>query len=873
MKKSSALMTMLATCFTVVLAFTSCIILTNDCEHIPNADDGDCTTPITCSVCGTTTTPANDNHTGGIATCTDKAICTVCDTAYGTVDATNHIDSNTDHICDRECGTTDIGTHVDKNKDHNCDYGCLTSIGTHADSENDNDHLCDYGCGVTLEDCKGGTATCVSGKSCEICGVEYDTTKNPDNHASEAATYIFNDNESHRKIHECGILINEAEAHTFVDGKCVCGLMEIAVDTVSVTPWATEVTGNDQRTWEQGDSFTLHLFNQDDPTKTEVHTVTYDGEKWSMPISSILPAYFVAYIGDGVTVTSPTEYSVESFEMSEDQSDADKLKAADIVIASGTVSGDAALDLLFEHHYAKVTFNVVLASQFNPDTDVISEFYVVTCDGDYVKPYIDGNSYTALVPANPYFTAGVHFALVTINGELLEIEIPAEYANPNGSLIAGTHYTFNRKIGKDKISVEQFSMTDIDSPFGDGWHNEIDLKAIGTQDVGKTAWEIGDQIIVTFTSPRLGTQYGTLTYDGTVWSTDVSFSYLEDETLTVSAIYAPCYEVVDGNIQLKDGMQLGMTEYLVGECEIENGTISISFKDTIRDYSRLRIIGLPNQTLTVITTDFFTAGVYEEAIEPYTLTTDKDGNAYLYGIFAEGATVSVKKGDVTLSNYTFTADTEPNVSYALETRPIIDSTLGGKTTATEEDITALVEQLKNWVDNGITTITVTGETPAMYNLLGSDLPAVSAAIFFLGSSGSTTNGDRNSPYCGTIDLIMPDATSLAYMEFCSTYALNSVTLPKVTKIADRAFYDTPYLRTITFGSVLTEVNESGGVMFAQVGKEVDGCDLILNCGQMNENSVPAPDLTTNTWKFMFKNEFKSITLTHTGECDECKANQ
>ena len=55
-------------------------------------------------------------------------------------------------------------------------------------------------------------------------------------------------------------------------------------------------------------------------------------------------------------------------------------------------------------------------------------------------------------------------------------------------------------------------------------------------------------------------------------------------------------------------------------------------------------------------------------------------------------------------------------------------------------------------------------------------------------------------------------------------------------------------------------------MFAQVGKEVGGCDLILNCGQMNESSVPTPDLTTNTWTFEFVNTFKSITLTHTDEC-------
>ncbi|MBQ2743908.1 MAG: hypothetical protein IJF32_14045, partial [Oscillospiraceae bacterium] len=346
------------------------------------------------------------------------------------------------------------------------------------------------------------------------------------------------------------------------------------------------------------------------------------------------------------------------------------------------------------------------------------------------------------------------------------------------------------------------------------------------------------------------------------------------EIPTVSAIYAPCYEVVDGNMQLKDGLQLGMTEYISAACSITDGTLNISFKGVTRNYSRLRISALPGQTLTVNTTGFTPAGATEAATDAYTLTADENGNTYLYGTFAEGATVSVKQGEVTLEEYTFTAEKHPDgtksgINYALDARPIIDGTLGGKTTATEEDINALMDQLKAYVDNGITTIIVTGSNPAMYNLLGSDLPAVSAAIFFLGSSGSTTNGDPDSPYCGTIDLILPDVTSLAYMEFCSTYALNSVTLPKVTKLADRAFYDTPYLRTITFGSVLTEINETGGVMFADVGEKVGGCDLILNCGQMNESNVHAPDLTNNTWKFKFENEFKSITLTHTGECDEC----
>ncbi len=52
-------------------------------EHTPVEDDGDCTTAITCSDCGTVTTPARDNHTGGEATATELAICEVCSQSYG----------------------------------------------------------------------------------------------------------------------------------------------------------------------------------------------------------------------------------------------------------------------------------------------------------------------------------------------------------------------------------------------------------------------------------------------------------------------------------------------------------------------------------------------------------------------------------------------------------------------------------------------------------------------------------------------------------------------------------------------------------------------------------------------------------------------
>ena len=410
----------------------------------------------------------------------------------------------------------------------------------------------------------------------------------------------------------------------------------------------------------------------------------------------------------------------------------------------------------------------------------------------------------------------------------------------------------------------QFVVGDFPA-FGEG----TQTRAIGTQDEGKTAWENGDQIIVTLISQKYGEQAVALTYNGSSWSTEASLSYLENETPSVSVFYAPCYEVTEeGTMQLRSGMQLGMTEYLSGNYEIENGIMTITFEGAIRTYSRLRIAGLANQTLTVTTTNFTPAGATEVATAAYPLTTDNYGNAFLYGVFAEGATVSVKQGDITLKDYTFTAEknpngTEYNKSYALDATPVIDGTLGGKDTAEESDITALVEQLKAYVDNGITTIIVPGSEPALIEMDSWTNTAIGEAIYRL---------SKEESYNGKIDLILPDVTEIFDQEFHSARALNSITLPKVTKLADQAFYGTLYLRTITFGSVITEVNELGAI-FNQVGYKVGGCDLILNCGQMNESNVPAPDLTNNIWKFKFENEFKSITLTHTGACDECKANQ
>ena len=391
-------------------------------------------------------------------------------------------------------------------------------------------------------------------------------------------------------------------------------------------------------------------------------------------------------------------------------------------------------------------------------------------------------------------------------------------------------------------------------------------RAIGIEDEGKTQWEKNDEIFVTLTSSRYGRQIAVLTYDGDVWSTNVSFSYLEHEKPSVTAIYAPCYEVKDNVLHLKDGMQLGMNEYLEADCEIKNGIINISFAHVYRTYSRLRIVGLAGTVCTVAVTGFFPAEKIGDRwpweltaddceSHTYTLTTDEKGNAYLYGVFTEEATVRVTKGDLTLEDYTFGFHTEYNMSYALDARPgpVIDGILGGKATATEDDITALVEQLKEYVDNGITTIIVTGAEPAMIDMGNYTATAIGEAIYRL--SGGDAGYDENNPYNGKIDLILSDVTEIMEWEFYDAFALNSITLPKVTTVGDEAFQGCDYLKQITFGSVVTSIG--GRDAFRRVGEKVDGglCDLVLNIGQTATGYQP--NLETNTW---LDTEWKSITL-------------
>ena len=141
-------------------------------------------------------------HSGGTATCTEKAVCTHCGQSYGETNSANHTGKeqwtqtatthekkwnccNTvsvpnenhewaDGVCS-ECGY--VCLHEDTDKNHICDI-CGKTISEHKDA--DNNHICDY-CNKKISDHSGGTATCIAKAVCEICKESYGSL-DPNNH-------------------------------------------------------------------------------------------------------------------------------------------------------------------------------------------------------------------------------------------------------------------------------------------------------------------------------------------------------------------------------------------------------------------------------------------------------------------------------------------------------------------------------------------------------------------------------------------------------------------------------------------------------------------------------------------------------------------
>ena len=209
-------------------------------------------------------------------------------------------------------------------------------------------------------------------------------------------------------------------------------------------------------------------------------------------------------------------------------------------------------------------------------------------------------------------------------------------------------------------------------------YDDPQTRTIGTPEDGKTEWEEGDEILMIFDSPKYGVQSAALRYTESQWMLPegVTFKYLEGETPEISALYSPICEVSGGMFVTAD--EFGTTECLWGSCNLSADGTSINISFGGRTYSRLRIAAKAGSQLHVEVTKFIPAGMSQPKTYYYHISANEYGNAYLYGTFAEGATVSVDAG-YTPVDYTFSKEVHPNgtiagKSYALDARPYLTFT-------------------------------------------------------------------------------------------------------------------------------------------------------------------------------------------------------
>ena len=197
-----------------------------------------CTAKAVCTVCGGeygelaahdfTAETAEEQYLKSAATCTEKAVyyksCAVCGlSSEGTADEATFFSGNAlDHDWG-EWTSNEDGTHtrtctvdgcsagtqtencIDADKDHKCDT-CDYIISECADDNKD--HKCDY-CGKKLTDHTGGKATCKDKAKCEVCGAEYGEL-DPKNHTglkhfpAKAATKTTEGNIEYWYCEGCG---------------------------------------------------------------------------------------------------------------------------------------------------------------------------------------------------------------------------------------------------------------------------------------------------------------------------------------------------------------------------------------------------------------------------------------------------------------------------------------------------------------------------------------------------------------------------------------------------------------------------------------------------------------------------------------------
>ena len=335
-------------------------------------------------------------------------------------------------------------------------------------------------------------------------------------------------------------------------------------------------------------------------------------------------------------------------------------------------------------------------------------------------------------------------------------------------------------------------------------------RAIGTTDEGKTSWAEGDELLLVIDNTSYGSHSAAFTYNGKSWElTSGELVYLEGNPAYIPHVYyAPNYKWANTSLMLKKGKAAGTDEYIEGKARITgNGeTITVSFADATRKYSRLRIATLPNEQITVDTEDFTPAGSSDmEQKGNYTLTSDEKGNAYLYGTFENNSEVTVKYREAALTTHTFSQATENAKSYALDATVV---SLADEGLSFDQ----IVEDVKKELYAGKTYINL---------MLAPDVDEETLEAINIGLKDARD---------GSINLTLIGCKKIPSRGFMHFDMLKSIALPDVTEIGKNAFLDCTRLQKVVLGN-LTKVYGKAGEKGIFEGCRTKDIDLVLSKDQ------------------------------------------
>ena len=245
--------------------------------------------------------------------------------------------------------------------------------------------------------------------------------------------------------------------------------------------------------------FTLDLWSNDNPNKYERHAMHHDGTSWNVVKTNNLYDNTVAFAitGKGMnmdTNADKNQYFLSVYDQQETSLNVDDF---DVMYAyNPNVDTETPLNLEFKHLFTKLTINIEYGSEFTTTPKVEYVLFVseplkpvVTITGigtdnlqfDYAEDWIHPSKFinygdeadmtddkVEVIVGIGTLPAGYEF--IHLYDRFGTTEPWKKVLVPEGGLTfeAGKHYTFDLKVGKDKVTIEKTAIGN-DIP---GWDND-----------------------------------------------------------------------------------------------------------------------------------------------------------------------------------------------------------------------------------------------------------------------------------------------------------------------------------------------------------------------------------------------------------------